>query len=123
MSEIAFGKAVPVLRIFDLDRAKAFYCGWLGFSVDWEAPLPEGGPTYLQVSRGPLLLHLSSHHGDGTPGSVVYVRMAGGLRELHAELLAKAYPFNRPGIDAVPWGGHEMHCTDPFANTIRFHQP
>ena len=28
-------RAVPVLRIFDLDKAKEFYVGYLGFKVDW----------------------------------------------------------------------------------------
>jgi len=26
----------PVLRIFDVEKAKDFYFGFLGFSVDWE---------------------------------------------------------------------------------------
>ncbi len=123
MSDIAFGTAVPVLRIFDLGLAKAFYCEWLGFAVDWQWPPQADGPVYLQVSRAALRFHLSSHHGDGTPGSVVYVRLADGLDRLHAELHAKDYRFNRPGIVEVPWGGREMHAIDPFSNSIRFHQP
>src|SRR3712207_7141963 len=42
-------------------------------------------PVYLQVSRGDLVLHLSSHHDDGTPGSVVLVETR-GVDALHAEL-------------------------------------
>jgi hypothetical protein len=40
--------------------------------VDWQEG--EGDqPIYLQVSRGDLVLHLSSHHGDGTPGTAVFI--------------------------------------------------
>ena len=28
--------AIPILRIFSVDKAKEFYVGFLGFSVDWE---------------------------------------------------------------------------------------
>jgi hypothetical protein len=57
-----------VLRIFDVPLAKSFCLGYLGCSLDWEDGDASGGPVYLRVSRGPLVLHLSSHHGDGTPG-------------------------------------------------------
>ena len=44
----------------------------------------------MQVSRGPLVLHLSEHHGDGTPGSLAYVVYA-GVRAYHAEITDKNY--------------------------------
>jgi hypothetical protein len=33
---IAFQKTIPILRIFSVEKAKEFYVGYLGFSVDWE---------------------------------------------------------------------------------------
>src|SRR4029453_4400089 len=33
---IRFEPAIPILRIFDVDRARGFYVDWLGFTVDWE---------------------------------------------------------------------------------------
>ena len=33
--EISFNWVVPVLRIFDIDKADEFYQRFLGFSVDW----------------------------------------------------------------------------------------
>jgi hypothetical protein len=42
----------------------------------------------MQVSRGELALHLSEHHGSGSPGAIAYVYMT-GVRELHQELSAK----------------------------------
>ena len=41
----------PVMRIYDVERAKAFYVGFLGFQVDWEGGMGEGA-AYIQISRG-----------------------------------------------------------------------
>jgi len=109
----------PVLRFFDEAVTKAFYVDWLGFSVDWE-DAAEGGPRYLQVSRADLVLHLSSHHGDGTPGAVVLVEVT-GVRELHAELQAKGYRFMNPGIGDGPAPGMiSTEVIDPASNRLRF---
>jgi len=112
---------VPILRIFDELRAREFYVGYLGCSVDWEHRFDDQGPLYMQVSRGSLVLHLSEHHGDGSPGQVVYVA-ATGVRELHAELQTKEYPYLNPGICASPGDGEDgasLNLLDPFGNTLR----
>jgi catechol 2,3-dioxygenase-like lactoylglutathione lyase family enzyme len=31
-----FAAPIPILRIFDEAKARAFYVDWLGFKVDWE---------------------------------------------------------------------------------------
>lgn len=31
---IAFAKTIPIVRIFDVEKAKDFYVGFLGFAVD-----------------------------------------------------------------------------------------
>lgn len=54
----ATGRVVPILRIFDRARAHEFYVGYLGCTVDWTHRTGEDGPTYTQVSRGELVLHL-----------------------------------------------------------------
>ena len=112
-------RVVPVFRIFELEKARDFYLGFLGFTLDWEHRFEPGMPLYMQVSRGALQLHLSEHHGDGTPGSVVFVQMT-GLDDFHREISAKAYGAQRPGIEDQPWGMREMTVTDPFGNRIRF---
>ena len=33
---ISFEPAVPIVRIFDVAKAHEFYCGFLGFAIDWE---------------------------------------------------------------------------------------
>ena len=116
-----FEQTIPILRSFDEAKAKAFYAGWLGFSVDWEHRFEPGMPLYMQVSRGTLTLHLSEHHGDATPGSSVFVWMA-GLKDFHGEIMARPYPNMRPGIEEMPWDAWGMTLTDPFGNTLKFNE-
>lgn len=114
----SFERAVPIVRIFDVAKAHEFYLGFLGFGVDWEHRFGAQFPLYTQVSRNGLLLHLSEHAGDATPGGnmVVY---ATGLRAFQQELVGKNYRYMRPGLEEAEWG-LEMVVTDPFNNRIRF---
>ena len=114
-----FTRVVPVLRTFDTDKATEFYVDYLGMSVDWEHRFEPGLPLYRQVSRADLVLHLTEHHGDSTPGAVVYVYMT-GVRELHAELAERsAVGGNRPGLETAD-GRTEVTVIDPFGNRLRF---
>ena len=115
-----FTETAPILRIFDIEKARAFYCGFLGMSWDWEHRFKDGMPLYAQVSRAGLVFHLSEHHGDATPGATVFVRME-GIDEFHREITSKGYPYMRPGIEELPWG-RNMTVTDPFMNRIRFNE-
>ena len=66
------------------------------------------------------MLHLSSHHGDGTPGGVVLVEVT-GIKELHDELHTKDYRFMNPGIEPGPVENMlSMELIDPFSNLVRF---
>ena len=114
--------AIPIFRIFDLDKAREFYVGFLGFAVDWEHRFDDRAPVYLQVSRGGLVLHLSEHHGDACPGSTVTVQTT-GLEDYHREISAKAYRFMRPGIEIASWNAKVMEVIDPFGNRLRFNEP
>lgn len=116
--KLAFSETCPILRIFDEAQARAFYVDWLGFKVDWEHRFNPEAPLYMQVSRSGLILHLSMHHGDATPGSTVFVRMK-QIRSFYNEVMEKDYPANRPGLETQPWG-LEFEVTDPFNNRLRF---
>ena len=72
----AFGPVIPVLRIFDVAKAREFYGEFLGFAIDWEHTFDDHSPVYLQASREGALLHLSEHHGDATPGATVRILVA-----------------------------------------------
>ena len=112
--------AVPIIRIFDADRAYAFYCDYLGFAKDWEHRAEDHHPLYAQVSRGDVRLHLSEHHGDGSPGIGVLLTTP-DIRALRTELHSKDYPLN-PEIEAEEWG-LTLAIRDPFHNRLVFHQP
>ena len=119
---IEFGRAIPVFRIFSLEKAREFYLDFLGFEVEWEHRFVPDAPVYMRVSRGRLAIHLSEHHGDGTPGSLAYVHMT-GVKELHRELKEKNYRYNHPGLVEQEWGMTELTVTDPFNNRITFTEP
>jgi catechol 2,3-dioxygenase-like lactoylglutathione lyase family enzyme len=112
-------RTIPILRSFDEGKAREFYVDWLGFAVDWEHRFEPGTPLYMQVSRAGVVLHISEHHGDGSPGVHVRVEVV-GLREFHAELIGKLYKNNRPGLERPEWGGIEMTVIDPVNNRITF---
>ena len=116
---VQFERAVPIFRIFSLDKAREFYVDFLGFKVDWEHRFEPDAPVYMQISRNGLLIHLSEHHGDGTPGSIAFVHTT-GVRDLQRELIDKRYRHMRPGIQEQEWGMTTVSVTDPFNNRITF---
>lgn len=77
---------------------------------------------YLQVSRGGMTLHLSSHHDHGTPGTAVLVEVR-NIDALHAELDKRGYPYFNPGIGRGPANVREMQLIDPASNRIRCYEP
>lgn len=119
---IHFERVVPILRIFDVAKADEFYLGFLGFKVDWDHRFEDALPLYRQISRGDLVLHLSEHHGDGSPGARLRVMMQ-GVEEFHREISGKGYRYMRPGLETTPWGTRETGVIDPFGNHIRFAEP
>jgi uncharacterized glyoxalase superfamily protein PhnB len=118
---ITLKPAIPILRIFDLEKTKQFYLEYLGFTVEWEHRFGENFPIYMRVTRSGMILHLSEHHGDGTPGTHLFVPMK-GIDELHRELHAKNYRYMKPGIEDAPWGARTMTVIDPFSNSITFNE-
>ena len=119
---IQFQRAIPIFRIYSLEKTREFYVDFLGFKVDWEHRFEPDLPVFMQVSRGGIEIRLSEHHGDGTPGSIAYVTMT-GVRELHRELNEKKYRHNRPGLTEQEWGMTEVTVVDPFNNRITFGEP
>jgi catechol 2,3-dioxygenase-like lactoylglutathione lyase family enzyme len=118
IDSIRFMRVCPIIRIFDEAKAREFYVDFLGLSVDWEHRFGDNFPLYMQVSRAGLVLHLSGHHGDATPGSNVFVNIT-AVEAYQRELAAKDYMFMKPGVEKLPWG-LQMQVTDPFGNRVRF---
>lgn len=116
--DIVFEPPVPIFRIFDEEKARGFYQGFLDCRVDWEHRFEPNTPLYMQVSRDGLRLHLSEHSGDASPGGTAVVYMK-GVAALQRGLIAKNYRYNRPGLEKEDWG-LECQVIDPFGNRIRF---
>ena len=115
---ISFSQPVPIFRIFDEEKARGFYVGFLDCKMDWEHRFHPGAPLYCQVSRSGLRLHLSEHSGDASPGATAVCSMR-GVEAFQKGLLAKNYKYNRPGLERQDWG-LEGTVIDPFRNQIRF---
>ena len=113
--------AISIFRIFDYAKTIEFYAGWLGFTVDWEDK-PDNSPVYMQVSLQGIVIHLSEHYGDCTPGARIHIEDFSGLKEYHSQLLAKEYKYMRPGINTTPWNSETlcMEVIDPFGNRLTF---
>jgi hypothetical protein len=114
----SFTQPIPIFRIFDEEKAKGFYVGFLDCTVDWEHRFHPGAPLYCQVSRGGLKLHLSEHSGDASPGATAVCTMK-GVEAFQKGLIGKNYKYNRPGLERQDWG-LECDVIDPFGNRIRF---
>jgi catechol 2,3-dioxygenase-like lactoylglutathione lyase family enzyme len=115
----------PILRIFDYDKTVEFYVNWLGFTIDWEHEFEPGTtPKYIQVSLRDIILHLSEHHGDASPGSHIRINDFTGLRAYNKELIGKKYKYGRPGVEVPPWNEKSIYMTvhDPFGNKITFNE-
>lgn len=112
---------VPILRMFDENKAKEFYLDYLGFQLDWEHRFEPDMPLYMQISRDAIIIHLSEHHGDCTPGAALRVETDDVLA-LQQQLQLSNYKYARPGIEEMPWLSKEMTVTDPFGNRIIFAQ-
>ena len=112
----------PILRIFDYKKTIEFYIDWLGFKIDWEHTFGENTPVYMQISLGTLMIHLSEHHGDGTPGSRIFIEDFTGLKDYHKKLSQKNYKYNKPGLEKAFWDENviTMDLTDPFNNMLLF---
>ena len=78
-SGVSLGTGIPILRIFEVEKAREFYLDFLGFTMDLDHRFGPNFPIYMQISRSGLVLHLSEHHGDASPGSTVFVRMTGSM--------------------------------------------
>jgi uncharacterized glyoxalase superfamily protein PhnB len=115
------GSVTPILRIFDIAKAREFYVEFLGFDVQWEHRFDTNAPVYMQVGRDDCVLHLTEHHGDGAPGIALRIEVQ-DIAALHRELTGKKYRFAKPGLEETPWKTREISVSDPFGNRLHFHE-
>lgn len=114
---------IPILRIFDIIKAREFYIDWMGFSINWEHRYGDNFPLYMEIQKDNIRLHLTEHHGDSTPGSKVFIEFNNGsLQDYHKTLTEKDYRYNKPGLETAPWNAITMEVIDPFGNKLLFSQ-
>ena len=112
-------RTIPVLRMFDVAKAREFYIDYLGFKVEFEHRFHDNAPLFMGVSRDGIMLYLSEHHGDGSPGVHVIVETT-GVDDLLEELKAKHYRYMNPSIQDQEWGTRGLGVVDPAGNKIYF---
>ena len=115
------GTVTPILRMFDIAKAREFYLGFLGFEVRFEHRFDDNAPLYMGIVRDRCELHLSEHHGDGSPGAHIRIEVA-DVAALHRELTAKKYRYAGPGLEETPWRTREVTVGDPFGNRLTFYE-
>ena len=112
--------AIPLLHVSNAAAAKDFYCGKLGFQLEFahrgDESLPD--PCYLGVSRDGVWIHLSSFSGDGVVGGVVNL-LVDDVDTLHTEFIAKGVAIAVEPVDQT-WGTREMYVKDADGNCLRF---
>lgn len=110
---------IPVLRIFDVEKAKAFYLDFLGFQLDWTHQFEENFPLYMQISKDQYCLHLTEHYGDCSSGALVRLHLV-ELEQFAQQLLDQNARFAKPQLETMPWGNLELSIRDPFSNRLVF---
>ena len=115
-------RAIAVLHVTSSRRAEEFYCGKLGFSLQFTLR-PFGGddPCYMGFLRDNAYFHASSFSGDGVKGGIVFIEVD-DVDALFVEFQAKGLPFDPEPVNQS-WGNREMYTTDEDGNSIRFFCP
>ena len=75
----------------------------------------------MQESRDSIVLHLTGHDGDSSPGSKAMAEI-NGLLAYHHLLLQKDYSFTQPALKKASYSDKVMQTEviDPFGNRIVF---
>ncbi len=121
------GPLVPLLQVFDMPKACAFYTGALGFAVREASPVVETAEGrfnhWMWLKRDSVELMLNTaHDSNERPAMADAARWAGhgdvclyfgcdDLDTLHAELVAHGVSVDPPR--ATPHGIREMPFRDP----------
>ena len=84
------------MRIFDSAKAREFYIEFLGFKVDFEHRFEPDLPLFMQISLGEIILYLSEHHGDCSPGAKIVIETS-DLAAYRADLWRSNTDMPAPG--------------------------
>ena len=107
-------RAIPVLPVDDLKRAKSFYVDGLGFEVTFEV-CDDKGSGLLGLKRGSIVITLDcpmTGHGRDACVSLEVDDADRYYDEWRQRVEVKRPPKNEE------WGARTFDLIDPFGNTI-----
>jgi len=107
-------RAVPILPVDDLAKARAFYVDRLGFEVTFEAS-EDGRTGLLGVRRGTIAITLDCPMSGHGRDACVALEVESADR--YYEEWAPRVPVLRPPRDEA-WGARTFDLLDPFGNTL-----
>lgn len=107
-------RAVPILPVDDLARARAFYVDQLGFEVAFEAS-EDGTTGLLGVRRGSIAMTLDCPMSGHGRDACVALEVEDADR-YYEEWSPQVRVLRPPRNEA--WGSRTFDLTDPFGNTI-----
>ena len=96
--------SIPVLRMFDEARAKAFYLDYLGFEVDWESRFTPTAPLYMQIHLGDAIIHLNGHAEEDAPIYRSLCKLVDQRDTYGVSYASDAGPLQQMGLDCVLFG-------------------
>lgn len=111
---MTFERAVPILPVDDLELARAFYVGALGFEVEFEAS-DDGKTGLLGLKRGGIAITLDCPMEGHGRAACVSLQVANADR-YYDEWRQKTAVLRPPRDEA--WGARTFDLLDPFGNTI-----
>lgn len=112
--------SIPVLRVADYPRARAFWIQTMGFSQGEEGGDP---PRFGMFHRGGATVYVDAWHGADdppSPGWRAYMH-TGDVDALAQELAERGYDGAEGPRDTV-YGMRELVVTDPDGNRVCFGQ-
>jgi catechol 2,3-dioxygenase-like lactoylglutathione lyase family enzyme len=112
---------VPQFLVDDLERAIAYYCGKLGFELDFKYE-----EFYAAVQRDGFAIHLKCgpksaadrEHRKENEHLDAYISVA-GIRELFRELETRGAQMTRP-LEQRPWNCLDFYVEDPDGYILCF---
>jgi catechol 2,3-dioxygenase-like lactoylglutathione lyase family enzyme len=107
-------RAVPVLPVDDLTKARQFYVDQLGFEVSFEAT-EDGRTGLLGIRRGSIAITLDCPMSGHGRDACVSLEVENA--DLYYEEWRARVPVLRPPRNEE-WGARTFDLIDPFGNTI-----
>ena len=116
--------SIPVLRMLDEAKSKAFYLDFLGYETDWEhrfRPDSADSPLYMQIRQGDSVIHLNGHADENAPTAEVRIPVV--KLEEYCQWLGEKCKGNEKPVTVDPrYKGKntDLNLQDPAGNMLGF---